>query len=68
MSEKLKKLLLQIGEEKARIAAKAKADERKRIAEVSRLVIRSGIAGLPGDFLERSFVKIKTEFDKAGGA
>lgn len=64
MTAKLEKLMKQVEEEKARIKAEQAAQEAKQITAVSKLVARSGIAGLPVDFLQRSFEKIKADFEE----
>lgn len=63
MTSKLDKLMAQVAEEKARMKAKEKAKEQKQIADVSRLVIKSGISGLPYVFLQEAFAQIKAGFE-----
>lgn len=67
MSTKLEKLLAQVAEEKARIKADEKAKEQKQIADVSKLVIASGIAGLKHDFLAEKFAEIAANHAGIGG-
>ena len=67
MSPKLENLLRQVAEEKARITAKARADEKRRVEEISRLVVKAGMGSLPMDFLEKSFARIVADHAKNGG-
>lgn len=62
MTTKLDKLLSQIKAEKARLKSKEKADQSKRIREVSKLVLQCNLQNIPLDFLQPALQKIAADY------